>query len=40
MLRAAYLAAEGGSAIGMTQLWKAARAEYEAMGKVAFQQAA
>ena len=40
MLRAAYLAAEGGSAIGMTQLWKAARAEYEAMGKVAFQHAA
>jgi hypothetical protein len=37
VLRAAYLAAEEGTAIGMKHLWKSARAEYEAMGKVAFQ---
>jgi ATP-dependent 26S proteasome regulatory subunit len=35
-LRAAYLAANDGSAISMTHLWRAARAEYEAMGKLAF----
>ncbi len=37
VLRAAYLAAEERSAIGMKHLWKSARAEYEAMGKMAFQ---
>jgi SpoVK/Ycf46/Vps4 family AAA+-type ATPase len=39
-LRAAYLAADEGDAIGMAHLWRAARAEYEAMGKVAYQLAA
>ncbi|MDQ3300248.1 MAG: hypothetical protein M3619_27015 [Myxococcota bacterium] len=33
-LRAAYLAAHEGSAITMGQLMRAARAEYEAMGKL------
>jgi predicted nucleic acid-binding protein len=40
VLRAAYLAAEEGGAITMGHLWKSARAEYEAMGKVAYQSAA
>jgi hypothetical protein len=35
VLRAAYLAAEEGTAIGMGHLWKSARAEYDAMGKIA-----
>ncbi len=37
VLRAAYLAADAGSAITTSLLWRAARAEYEAMGKVAYQ---
>ncbi|MBA3460820.1 MAG: ATP-binding protein [Deltaproteobacteria bacterium] len=37
VLRAAYLAADEGSAIGNKHLSRSARAEYEAMGKVAFQ---
>ena len=36
VLRAAYLAAEEATQIGMSQLRRGARAEYEAMGKVAF----
>jgi hypothetical protein len=40
VVRAAYLAADAGCAIGMAQLLKAAHAEYEAMGKVTFQLAA
>jgi len=40
VLRAAYLAADEGSAISMVHLWRSARAEYEAMGKVAYQRAA
>jgi SpoVK/Ycf46/Vps4 family AAA+-type ATPase len=34
-LRAAYLAADEGSPITMAHLWRAARGEYEAMGKLA-----
>jgi SpoVK/Ycf46/Vps4 family AAA+-type ATPase len=36
-LRAAFLAADDGQQITNGHLWRAARAEYEAMGKVAFQ---
>jgi SpoVK/Ycf46/Vps4 family AAA+-type ATPase len=36
-IRAAYLAAEHDGAISMAHLCRAARAEYEAMGKVAYQ---
>ncbi|MBL0212544.1 MAG: ATP-binding protein [Myxococcales bacterium] len=36
-VRAAYLAAEHDGAISMAHLFRAARAEYEAMGKVAYQ---
>ncbi len=39
-LRAAYLAAEAGTSITMAHLWRSARAEYEALGKIAFQGAA
>jgi hypothetical protein len=35
VLRAAYLAADKGSAIDMECFWRAARSEYEAMGKLA-----
>ncbi len=37
VLRAAFLSAEEGSAITNEHLWRAARAEYEAMGKISFQ---
>jgi predicted ABC-type ATPase len=40
VVRAAYLAVDAGSVIAMAQLWKAARAEYEGMGKVVYQRAA
>ncbi len=40
VVRAAYLAASEGSSIGMHHLWAAARAEYEAMGKLAVSTAA
>jgi len=40
MLRAAYLAAEDSTAISMKHLRSSARAEYEAMGKLAFRHAA
>ena len=40
MMRAAYLAADENTAISMKHLWQSARAEYEAMGKVAYQRAA
>ncbi len=40
VLRAAFLAADQGSAIAMAHLSRSARAEYEAMGKVAYQQTA
>ncbi|MDX2094151.1 MAG: ATP-binding protein [Kofleriaceae bacterium] len=40
VLRAAYLAADQGTAISMTHLWRAARAEYESLGKIAHQRAA
>ena len=36
MLRAAYLSADEGTRITNEQLWRAARAEYEAMGKLSF----
>ncbi|HEU0033127.1 MAG TPA: ATP-binding protein [Kofleriaceae bacterium] len=38
-LRAAYLAADEGVAISQAHLWRAARAEYEALGKVMFHRA-
>ncbi|MEJ7602562.1 MAG: AAA family ATPase [Kofleriaceae bacterium] len=38
VLRAAYFAADEGGAIDERHLWRAARAEYEAMGKMSFQQ--
>jgi hypothetical protein len=37
VVRAAYLAADAGSSIGMAQLLKASQLEYEAMGKITFQ---
>ncbi|MDB4964288.1 MAG: ATPase central domain protein [Myxococcales bacterium] len=37
VLRAAYLAANEGTPITNAHLWRAARAEYESMGKVAYQ---
>jgi ATPase family associated with various cellular activities (AAA) len=37
VLRAAYFAADEQVPIAMTHLWRGARAEYEAMGKVAYQ---
>jgi ATP-dependent 26S proteasome regulatory subunit len=40
VLRAAYSAADEGSSIGMHHLWRAARAEYEAMGKLALRDVA
>jgi hypothetical protein len=40
VLRAAYSAADEGSPIGMHHLWRAARAEYEAMGKLALRDVA
>jgi hypothetical protein len=40
VLRGAYLAADEGGAISTVHLWRSARAEYEAMGKVAYQRAA
>nr|MBA3538090.1 hypothetical protein [Deltaproteobacteria bacterium] len=36
VLRAAYYAADQGTAIGNAHLWRAAHAEYESMGKVTF----
>lgn len=40
VVRAAYLAADEDVAIGLRHLWKSARCEYEAMGKVAYQRVA
>jgi hypothetical protein len=40
VLRAAYVAADQGCAITMAHLWRAARAEYESLGKIAHQRAA
>jgi ATP-dependent 26S proteasome regulatory subunit len=37
MLRAAFLSAEEGTSITNEHVWRAARAEYEAMGKLSFQ---
>ena len=37
VMRAAFIAADAGGAIGNDQLIRAARLEYEAMGKVSFQ---
>jgi hypothetical protein len=37
MLRAAFLSAEEGQGITNEHLWRAARSEYEAMGKISFQ---
>ena len=37
VLRAAYRAADEGTPIAMRHLWRAARAEYESMGKVAYE---
>lgn len=37
MLRAAFLCAAEGTAISGAQLWRAAQAEYEAMGKISYQ---
>lgn len=39
VLRAAYRAADEGTPIAMRHLWRAARAEYEGMGKVAYEAA-
>jgi hypothetical protein len=37
VLRAAFLCAEDGTPISNDHMWRAARAEYEAMGKVSHQ---